>query len=112
MRRQSRPGEKKRTLVAENIYLERRHHSRRLPVAHHQAARTEAVERFHERRLPDRVIHHLKHRAVRDFLHARDEILAAIVDHMVAAVGLREFCLLVAADRADNGRAQMLRPLA
>src|SRR5216683_6787876 len=34
MRRQSRPGEKKRTLVAQNIYLERRHHSRRLPIAH------------------------------------------------------------------------------
>ncbi len=47
-----------------------------------------------------------------NFANPFDEILAAVDDDVVTAVGTRQFGLLVAAHRADHGRAQMPRPLA
>ena len=42
----------------------------------------------------------------------RGDIAGARVDHVVAAAGARDVDLVVAAHRADDGRAQRLRPLA
>ena len=45
-------------------------------------------------------------------LTPRDEILLAVVDDVVEAVRLGEFDLVGGAGRADDRRAEMLRPLA
>jgi hypothetical protein len=47
-----------------------------------------------------------------NFLDALDEILLAVVDHVVRAVRLRKLGLLVRANGSDHGRADRLQPLA
>ncbi len=61
--------------------------------------------------LADAVIDDVAQLAAGDFLHPRDEILLAVEDDMVAAIGLRELGLLLRADGADHGRAEMSLPI-
>ena len=76
-----------------------------LPEAHHHAERAQAIERLHERVPTDAVIDDRDFRAVGDLLHAIDEILPRRDDRIIAAMRFGELGLLVAADRADHGRA-------
>src|SRR3546814_11013734 len=62
---------------------------------HHRAARPEAVERALEGILADRVIDHRHALAVGQLLHAGDEVLAAVVDGVVAAMRFRQRCLFL-----------------
>ena len=47
-----------------------------------------------------------------EFVHPRGDILCARIDDMIAAAGLGDCELVVAADRADHGGAKRLCPLA
>src|SRR5882672_7832439 len=70
-----------------------------------------AVEGAHEGVAPDRVVDDGDPAAFGDLLHARDEILAAVDDRVVAAVRGGDARLLVAADGSDDGGAEGLAPL-
>ena len=96
----------------EDADIDRAVRARGLAERGHQAERREAIERFVERVLADRIVDHREFLAAGDLVDARDEILAAVVDRMVAAIRLGERRLLVVADRADHGGAEMLGPLA
>ena len=76
------------------------------------AERRQAIERFQERVLADGIVHHRHLLAAGDLLDAFDEILLGVNDRVGAAMGLGEFRLLLAADGADHGGAEMLGPLA
>ena len=58
------------------------------------------------------VIDHRHAGAVGDLHHSRGEILGAVVDGVVTAMGLGDGRLLVAADGPDDGRAKLVQPLA
>src|SRR6185437_83785 len=80
--------------------------------ADESAAAFQAVERGGKDALADAVIDDVAKRALGDIAHALDEILLAIKDRVIAAMGAGKFGLFRAADRADHGRAAELRPLA
>ena len=65
-----------------------------------------------KRRLADAVIDHRAQFAAGDVLDAGGEILLAIEDGVVAAVGFGERGLVFGADRADDIGAEIIRPLA
>ena len=83
-----------------------------MPEQRGDAERREAVERFQERVLADGVINDRNFLAAGDLVDALHEILAGVDDGVGAAMGLRELRLLVAADGADHGGAEMFGPLA
>src|SRR5665213_1143340 len=89
-----------------------RHRSRRLAEQRHQPQRRQAVERFEEGVLADRIVDYRQLLAAGDLVDPGNEILAAVKDRVVAAMRLGERRLFLAADRADHRRAEMLRPLA
>src|SRR5207244_13145911 len=68
-------------------------------------------ERFVESVLADRIIDDRQSLALGQLTDPGDEILAPVVDRVVAAVTLGEGGLLVVADGADHGGAEMLGPL-
>ena len=76
------------------------------------AAPAQASQRILEGRLADRIVDHRHALPARDLAHALDEILLGVDDRMIAAVCARDLGLFLAADGADHGRAEMLRPLA
>ena len=76
------------------------------------AERGEAIQRFQEGVLADGVVDHGALLAAGDLRDALHEVLAGVDDGVVATMGFREFCFLVAADGADHGGAEMLGPLA
>ena len=79
---------------------------------HGDTKRRQAVERLQESVLADGVVDRRHFLALRDFVDALREILARIDNCVGAAMGLGELCLLIVADGADDGGAEMLRPLA
>ncbi len=92
--------------------VEVRDRARRVTEAHPQAERLEAVERARIRVLADGVIDHVAAGAARDLLHALHPVFRLVVDHVRGAVRLREFQFVGRAGRADDGRTEMLGPLA
>ena len=107
-----RAGDVERSLLREQAKVERLDVAGRLAEQRHDSERRQAVERLQEGVLADGIIDHRHLLAFRDLFNAFDEILARIDDRVGAAMGLREFCFLVAADGADDGSAEMLCPLA
>ena len=110
--RQRRSREIERALGRKRPGLERRNRSRGVAEAHHQAARAEAIQRSLECFLAHRVVDHRQSLALGDPAHPVGEVLLGIDDRMVAAMVAGQFRFLPAADGADDGRAQMLGPLA
>src|SRR5262249_11791968 len=86
--------------------------ARRAAEADEVAHRPQAIERSRKRRLADAVIDDVAKLATGDLLHLRDKILVAIKDSVVAAVFLRKLGLFFRTDGADDGRAEMIGPLA
>ena len=92
--------------------LDRVGRARRIAEADQVAAPLQALHGAAQRVLARRVIHDRHARAVGDLLHLLDEVLVLVVDRVVAAMGLRELGLLLAAHGADHGDAQVVQPLA
>ncbi len=109
---QRRPGREQRSLGLQNVDVESVDLARRAAIADKIAERREAIERGRERGLADAVIDHLAQLAAGDFLGPRGEILIAIEDGVMAAIGLGERGLVLGADRADDIGAEMIGPLA
>ena len=101
----------KRALGRQVFQIQRFDGARGLTEADHEAEGPEAVERFHECGLADRIVDHGQAFAAGDFRHPLDEILIRVVDDMIAAMAPGEFGLGFAADGADDRGAQMFRPL-
>ena len=83
-----------------------------MPEQRNDTKRRQAVQRFQECVLAYGIIDNGHFLAPGDLFNALHEILSRIDDRMSATVVLGEFCLLIAADRADHGGTEMLRPLA
>ena len=86
--------------------------ARRLAEIHHRAVTAGAFQAFRHGVVADRIINRVHAGAVGDLHHLGLEIAAAIIDHMVIAVGPRQFAFLRPAGGADGGRAKRLHPLA
>src|SRR4029079_3849306 len=96
----------------ENVDVERIDLTGRAAKADEVAHGPQAIERSWKRRLADAVINNIAELAAGDLFHLRYKILVAIKDGVVATVLLCEFGLLFGADSADDGRAEMIGPLA
>ncbi len=104
-------ADRERAALRELQQVDRRRVPRRVAVVHQHPERPHAVERRHEGVLADAVEdggHPLRH----DRLYCRDEIDLAIEYGVIAAVRLRDLRLVLRPDRADDGGAEMLCPLA
>src|SRR5579863_7854491 len=84
--------------------------ARRLPEAYEPATRRKALNRTFKRVLADRVEHHVDAAARGKFENSLGEILAARHRNVIAAGPFRLFGLGVARRRADDSRAERLRP--
>ena len=101
-----------RTLELQDVDVEGLDRTRSAAEAYEHAERTQAVERSGKGCLADPVVDHIAQLAAGDLLHPGDEILVAVEDGVMAAVRLGERRLLLRADGADHGGAEMVRPLA
>ena len=99
-------------LAASSPGAERLHRPRGVAVADHEPPRPQAVEGGGEGVLPDRVEDDGHAGAAGQLADPLDDVLAGVDDRVVAAMGSRQLRLGVAADGADDGRPQVLRPLA
>jgi hypothetical protein len=111
MREQQLPRGEERAILLQEHDVERLDRSRRRAEADEIAEAPQAIERGREGRFADAVVDDVAALAVRDLPHARGKVLLAVLDDVVAAVLARELGLLGRADRADDGRAEVLRPL-
>ncbi len=103
-------GDVERAHVAELARRDRRRIAGGFAERGKDAARRKTLQRILERGLADRIVDHRHALAAGDLAHAWRKIVVA--QHVVAAVGAGDFGLVVAADRADHGGAEMLGPLA
>ena len=76
------------------------------------AAPAKAVDRPFEGVPADGIVYRMDARAIGNLAHPFGEIFPPVIDRMIATTGARDFCLLLAADGADNGGAEIFRPLA
>ena len=79
---------------------------------HEHPKRPDAIERGRECGFADAVIDDIAELAAGDVLHARDKILIAVKDGVMAAMRLRDLGFVFRSDGADHGCAQRIRPLA
>ena len=107
-----RPGDIERTLLRQKAEVKRIDTPGGLPEQREVSQRRQAIQRFQERILADGIVNHWHLVASGDLVDTLYEIFPRVDDGVSAAVGLGKLCLLVAADRADHGDAEMLGPLA
>ena len=97
-----RPRHEHRALDRELRRVDRRDRARRRAHAHQQSAPLQRVERAGERVLADAVVDDVDTDAVRQLAHALRDILAPVVDDVIAAVSARDFRLLLRSTRCRS----------
>src|SRR6185312_3350390 len=107
-----RPRRKQRAFLLQDVDVERFDLAGGAADAHEVAKRPQAIERSRERGLADTVIDDVAELAAGDLLHLRDEILIAIENGVMRAILLGEFGLFLGTDGTDDGRAEVVCPLA
>ncbi|MNP27996.1 hypothetical protein D3C76_1209370 [compost metagenome] len=108
---QRRAGQEQRTLHRQQYGVECRDRAGGRTHANHQAATLKRVQRAHEGVLADAVEHHVDANAVRQFANALGDIFMAVIDRVVATMGLGNFALGFGGHGADDRQAQQLGPL-
>ncbi|CAD5377767.1 hypothetical protein OF001_U230019 [Pseudomonas sp. OF001] len=108
---QRRTGHVQRALHRQQHWIERRDRPGGGADADQQAAALERVQRGHEGVLADAVEHHVDADAIGQLAHALGDVLVAVVDGVVAAMGAGDFGLGLGGHGADHGQAEQLGPL-
>ena len=104
-------GQEERALASQNLRVERRDRARSRAQANHQATCLQAVERAFEGVLAHAVEDGIHAHAIRQLTHALGHVFMAVVDGVIAAMGLGHFSLGIAGDRTDHIQAFELGPL-
>ena len=91
------PGQEQGSLAGEDIRIDGGDRTRCVAEQRHDATWTQAVERTIKCVLADGIIDHRHAGALGDAFHPVDEILLAVIDHMVAAMVAGEIALFLAA---------------
>src|ERR1700748_2010169 len=97
-----------RALPGQQAELQRSDAARGWAEQRRDAERRQAIQRLQEGVLADGVVDNWALLAAGDLVDAFDEVLAGVDDGVGAAMGFGELRLLVIADGADHGGAEML----
>src|SRR5690606_30749846 len=101
-----------RALARKDAEVRDGHIARGVTEADHEAARAQAIERALEGRLADTVVDDIDAFPAGEFPDPGGEVLGAVVDDLVAAIGLCQRYLLVRTGGAVDGGAQAVSPVA
>src|SRR5690348_4509634 len=108
---QRRPGEEKRSLFVEHLWIDRGHRTARLAEECEHPAPAKRVQRAFERRAPYRVVHDGDARVAGDALHFGDKIPRRVVDRLRSPGLVCKVELLLRRCRADYKSSAFLRDL-